>query len=102
MSDTIVDHDRKKIPLSAISWTYQDLPSWMEWGSFCELFCGVLTTSAFMVSAPCQLVVWTSLSSWTVPLGLSFFGLEKSDIMEERQNVTNYIWLKLLDPTIHM
>ena len=37
-----------------------------------------------------------------MPLGLSFFGLEKSDIMEERQNVTNYIWLKLLDPTIHM
>ena len=63
-------------------------------GTVCELFCGVLTTSAFMVSAPCRLMVWTSLSSRTVPLGLSFFGLEKSDMMGERQTLTNSIWLK--------
>ena len=45
-----------------------------------------------MVSAPQQLMVWTSLSSQTVPFGLSFLGLEENDMMREIQTVQNYIW----------
>ena len=47
-------------------------------GAFLE---GVFTSSAFMVSAPRRLMVWTSLSSRTVPFGLNFLGLEDSDIV---------------------
>jgi hypothetical protein len=54
---------------------------WLVDGIFGEACCGVLTTSAFSTSTPCWLVLRTSLSSWTVPLGFSFFGLEESDMM---------------------
>ena len=50
-------------------------------------FFGVLTSSDFRISAPRRLMEWTSLSSRTVPFGLTFLALEEWDIVGADDNL---------------
>ena len=77
-------YESQKVPIFGRLIEEQEWLCWLVDSAFLD---GVLTSSAFTASAPWRLMVWTSLSSRTVPFGLSFFGLEESDIHPWQETV---------------